>query len=449
MTLKFRRWLYSTAILIFLISAPLLILYTAGFRYDFKKGKVQSTGSIFVKTIPPDPHIYLNNELVGEKTPLRLNHLAPNRYDLKIQKKGFQDWEKKLEVYPSQTTFIDKVILWPVKPEIETLINSQIKSFSINKAEDKIIWQQDNQLFLYNPLNQKSEQILTLPSESAPKFDWSPGGKRLIIKQNENYWLLSFSDKLDIKKINTIDSQAQTIKFHPEIDDLIIFIKNQRLYTYNLITKNIKRITNKEIQDYKWYKGKWFYITAGKPVMLSFFEPGSQNNTPPLFQLPESSNYSLVDIINNQALIYQPDSETLYVFNLNPEQFNNTSQIIKPVTEWHINSNKNKLLLNNNWEVWTFDLPTATTETINRTSRKISSTAWYKDTSYILIQYQDGLEIIETDNRGKRNRSKLIEEEIIQSKLGKKGEYIFVLLRSNEQNRLIKMKIAEFPLISF
>lgn len=450
MTLKFRRWLYSTAILIFLISAPLLILYTAGFRYDFRKKQIQSTGSIYVKTLPSDPHIYLNNKLVGKKTPLRLNHLSPNRYNLKIQKQNFQTWQKNLEVYPNQATFVDKVILWPTKPEQKIIINDDIKSFSINKKEDKIIWQKNNSLFLYNVLSKKSEKILNLPSESIPEFNWSAKGDMVIIEQNKNYWLLSFLGNLNIKKINTIDSRAQTIKFHPEIDNLIIFIKNNKLYTYNLITKNIKKITNQKIQDYKWYKGKWFYLTAEEPVILSFYDPSNQENTPPLFQLPNHKNYSFIDIINNQAIIYQPDSKTLYLFNLNPEQFNNMSQIIKPVTDWHINEEKNKILLNNNWEVWTFDLQSATTETINRTSDKIIFTDWYKNNNYILIQYKNKLEMVETDSRDIRNHATLIEgKKIRQSYLNKKGEYLFVLLKnSNGKTELIKLKIADFPLLN-
>jgi len=62
MSLTFRRLFYLAAIIIFLIIAPILILYTTGYRYDFHTHKIILTGSFFIETIPQDTDIYLNNE---------------------------------------------------------------------------------------------------------------------------------------------------------------------------------------------------------------------------------------------------------------------------------------------------------------------------------------------------------------------------------------------------
>jgi len=60
--LPLRRAIYITFILGFLITAPILVLYTAGYRYNFKKSTVQKVGSISVKPSPSEADIYLDDK---------------------------------------------------------------------------------------------------------------------------------------------------------------------------------------------------------------------------------------------------------------------------------------------------------------------------------------------------------------------------------------------------
>ena len=111
MSLGFRRLFYLLAIVIFLIAAPAIVLYTAGYRYDFKKHQIQLTGSLYIKTFPDNVEIYLNDKLVSNSTPFRVSHLLPNQYQIKIKKDGFDSWYKNLEVQPGKATFAENICL--------------------------------------------------------------------------------------------------------------------------------------------------------------------------------------------------------------------------------------------------------------------------------------------------------------------------------------------------
>ena len=67
MTLRTRRILYSFFIAIFVIAAPTLVLYTAGFRYDFEYNRIVETGSLVVKSYPQNASIYINGELLENR----------------------------------------------------------------------------------------------------------------------------------------------------------------------------------------------------------------------------------------------------------------------------------------------------------------------------------------------------------------------------------------------
>ncbi|MFH0780181.1 MAG: hypothetical protein V1928_05025, partial [Parcubacteria group bacterium] len=62
MNINLRRGIAIGLIVLFLVAAPILILYTAGYRYNFKKNQVQKTGALVISTAPSGAEVTLNNE---------------------------------------------------------------------------------------------------------------------------------------------------------------------------------------------------------------------------------------------------------------------------------------------------------------------------------------------------------------------------------------------------
>ncbi len=82
-----RRLIYIIFILLFCLTAPILVLYTAGYRYDLKKWAIQKTGSLSVKPWPRDAEIYLDDKLQTGFRPddtLRITNLLPGKYKITI-----------------------------------------------------------------------------------------------------------------------------------------------------------------------------------------------------------------------------------------------------------------------------------------------------------------------------------------------------------------------------
>lgn len=105
-------------VVLFLITAPLVILYTAGYRWNEKKFRLEKVGIIFLRSRPSGADIYLNGKLRRETTPTRLRNLLPDTYEVKVTKPGYTSWSKKLNVESALATFAEGVMLWKnTKPE--------------------------------------------------------------------------------------------------------------------------------------------------------------------------------------------------------------------------------------------------------------------------------------------------------------------------------------------
>lgn len=112
LTRPWRIAIMTVLISSFFILAPLLVLYTSGFRYDPTNREFTTTGVISVDTKPQDAEVYVDNKYIGNKQPLRLDGLAPGIYEVKVSKTGYHDFNTVLTVRSHETSYIKGVTLW-------------------------------------------------------------------------------------------------------------------------------------------------------------------------------------------------------------------------------------------------------------------------------------------------------------------------------------------------
>lgn len=109
---RVRRVLSLLFILTFLVAAPALIISTAGYRYNFLKGRIERTGVLFVSSKPSGAHIVLNGADTDKSTPSRVRRLLPGTYEVVLEKDGYRPWKKTVEIRSRETTFLNSVPLF-------------------------------------------------------------------------------------------------------------------------------------------------------------------------------------------------------------------------------------------------------------------------------------------------------------------------------------------------
>lgn len=112
-----RRIFFYTSALIFLAAAPFFVLYSLGYTFDVKRGTVEETGGIFVKTNQSGFTISLNNGAIQKSSLLTrgllLSNLAPGQYSFRVEKEGYRSWEKIVSVTRFSVREIRDIILLP------------------------------------------------------------------------------------------------------------------------------------------------------------------------------------------------------------------------------------------------------------------------------------------------------------------------------------------------
>jgi len=112
MTYRTRIGILIGFIVLFLITTPVVVLYTAGYRWNEKKIRLEKVGIIFLRSRPSGAEIFLDGVLRSEHTPARLRNLLPSDYAVKVTKKGYSVWQKTLPVSSALTTFAENIVLW-------------------------------------------------------------------------------------------------------------------------------------------------------------------------------------------------------------------------------------------------------------------------------------------------------------------------------------------------
>lgn len=121
MTRRTKRWLFYTALIIFLLASYVAILYAQGYKYSFKDRQFYRTGSVYVKS-NAGAKIYLNDELIGTTSFLgnskNINGLLPGNYSIRlVRDDGYSSWEKRVPVEEGFVNEFSKIVLFPIEGE--------------------------------------------------------------------------------------------------------------------------------------------------------------------------------------------------------------------------------------------------------------------------------------------------------------------------------------------
>lgn len=248
MTLRLRRILYTTFIILFFLAAPPLVLYTAGYRYDFRYGRVVETGSLVIRSRPEKADIYLDEKLYRQATPTIINNLLPGKLNLRVSKEGYHDWIQQLEISPRLTGFEENIKLYP-KKNPQSLLPDKAQNYWWNKKADKLVYTNaQNQLKLFNLLNKADDLILDLDKSALQDLDWSP--------HNDKFFLTTLAaGRLNNLVIEPLSGNAANLnqllglrfnklQWDPNSPDTLYGLSQDSLYRLSLPLKTA-RIVNK------------------------------------------------------------------------------------------------------------------------------------------------------------------------------------------------------------
>jgi len=193
LTRKVRLIILLFLILSFCVATPLILFYTAGYRYDFSKGEVKQTGVLSVDASPEDMNVFLNNVKIKNKMPIYLPNRAPGTYKIKLAKDGYKDWEKDITIESKKTTYIKEVTLFKEAEPVKILIDNKnpIQNIFISPSGNYILILSGEinkiiEITLYDTNSKKNNTIFRNIQTNWPKISWSPFDDYVLILTEKN-----------------------------------------------------------------------------------------------------------------------------------------------------------------------------------------------------------------------------------------------------------------------
>jgi len=416
MKLRTRRILYITAIVIFFLAAPPLILYTAGFRYDFTYNRIVETGSLVVRSDPEKANIYLDGKIHAQLTPTIINDILPGKINLLVAKDGYHSWEKTIEVYARVTTFEDAIRLYP-EAMAQSLLDEEISSYWWNKKQDKVAYITNNsQLRLFNFLNKKDDLIANIKKDDLATFSWSPESDQFIFGRlnagQTQYFVVDVRNQEKVIALHALlKRNIENVQWDPASANTIYALSDGMLYRIPYLLKTARLISRGPIYSYLAEKNRIILLSLDAQTneyLVSWIAPSDASVIHLIPSVSATKYHELKNTNTHRIALYSQKDKELIIADPTVKSNNIDSGIItiSGVEQFMFSQDGQTLVYTDRYGIFTRSfvapltiIPTrADRSQIIRYSQPIGEISWADDDFHVLYTVNNTLRVIDINS---------------------------------------------------
>ena len=426
MSEKFRYMLIVLGVIVFVVSAPLIVFFVRGVKYDFKEKKFVSTGILALKSEPKDLDIYLDGALAKNSSG-EIRFLQPKNYLVTLKKDGYLNWEKTLAVLPDKVVWIS-----PENGKIHLLLKDQ-RPISLRQGiVDFHFW--PGGLIAITAKELLVSEISDL--KTAEKFSLPKETSKILASANHKYFLLSkeaaagspshvFWFDLAKKKLLDLETMFETTSLPLPIFDLgpegeLFALMEDNLYRIN-VENSSKQLLLSKISGFKILGKTLYYLVKqeqGPALMARDMETGEASEL--LKGLPDFKTAAI--IVNSQKRIFIVAENSIYSV-----QATGLFKLAENLMEWSMEETDENLSYAAAGELWYADA-VGNTNFITRTSENLKLPEVRKNFGYALYVENEKIKALELDRRDRQNAYELFSGKIIQKyKLDEESRQLLIL----------------------
>ncbi len=180
---KIRAFLFYLCVLVFLIGLPFILSFALGFKFDTRTFKFTKTGLISIKTQPSGANVYFGSKVLNEKTPTAINELLPGEYRIRLELEKYYPWESQVIVEAGKVAQLDKIILFPLRPDITQLNKEKISSFWVDIEKGEVYYIDLEGLMIYRSdlKGDNFQEVGSFPEMSSLPKKWKVSANRQLM----------------------------------------------------------------------------------------------------------------------------------------------------------------------------------------------------------------------------------------------------------------------------
>lgn len=444
MPLRLRQLIFAVLTLFFVISAPLIILYTAGYKYNINKNIVEKTGSLVLDSVPPKARILLNERDAHKLTPATFSHLLPDDYRIRLEKEGYYPWEKTLPVTSKRTTFATDVVFFrEASPEMS--FNKKIKFVvpapdGASAAFVSIEKTQAEELSVWNLENEHSARF------SAPgKIDgltWSPSSKYILVKLTGSQKFFAVpresGQTIDIFKI--FGREWKNLVWSENNDDELYGSAPEGgaygIYKINLDNKTAKKISSGGSRVWQQNSRLYTLVPSNNGIKLLQI---SETERPVEITALKAGDYTFLASRTDILMLADKTKSLLYL--LKPE-FNDPILLETRATYAVWSPSFKKLMISDDFELRLYDYEKNEINFVTRHGEPVKKALWLDSENHLVIEFRNSILGAELDYRDNNYSPTLASgKDISDLFLADKTKTAYFTAETAEGRRLFKLSI--------
>ncbi len=413
MTKKQRSTLFFLLFFLFLLSGPVVVFYSQGYRFDFNSRKITQTGALYFRITPRDSAIEITPESREKPVKKRtgfifgtafIENLLPKKYHIEVKKENYHSWKKTTEISEKMVTKFRDITLVPENPEFKVVMEDIKDFFWFPERNKFIIENNQNQFFLYG-----QDEPLFSYDQNASSQILEMSDKKLLIRTKKTgtveYYISDIEEKDSI--LLNLPIEIDKISFHPKDDGKIVFLKENSLFIYQegieLIFENVSTYNIRGDNTF-------FWISSDGVLFRNIENPRRINRK--LFEIKEDKDYRI--FFPNSSEIMIKEDNSFYLFNKENLEFRKEFQTDRdPITS----PDFQKIAYFTDFEINILFLDNIAGQPqrkygesvfLTRFSEKIDNINWYTS-HYLVFSVSDRIKVMEIDNRDNINIVQLAE----------------------------------------
>ena len=246
--LKVRLLIFLTTIAVVLGFTTVIFMYAQGYRVNPNTLEVSPNGLLVIKSYPDSSQVYINGEL---KTATNATvPLPPGTYDVSVQKEGYHNWSKRLDIDKEVVTEAT-AHLFKIAPSLSAITFSGVENPVPSSDFSKLLYavpatvggNGSSGLWVLESVNlplgfSRDPKRITDADTVNSTWLWSPDGREVLLSSAKGIYLLdagTFTPQSTLVNVGTRKEQilikwqeekskklnAQMKKIPPEVQDIL------------------------------------------------------------------------------------------------------------------------------------------------------------------------------------------------------------------------------------
>jgi len=465
-----RKVFFWILVLLFLMTAPVIILNAKGYRFDKDRGVFVHSGTITFKSNPQTVDIKLNDELFESKKLNRLNSsfnisgIVPGEYNIQVLAPDFQTWSKKTQVHSGLASEFWNVLLVRKDYEKAELNTPEIQKFFTSPRNDLLAYitnkENDLTVNIFNIATGLVDQEINFSDwqfiEDAKKenIEWSPDNsflsvpvkklteitpqkeKNILVKNpakklasetpveyEYNYFIYDFANKNSLNLTEILNKkEIHNVRWDPREIGFLFFLENNILFRVDIKNPQNAVEIALDVSSFD-LSGSYVYYAQNSGLLYKNSldgknEPTQITNNFPGFQ---SVKISSVVVYDDSRIALILENKDFYIFNKG-DYGDYFRKLADNIEEAHFSDDGKKILFWSNNEISVYFLREQLSQpirqenemqNITRYSEPIKNVQWFKDYEHVIFNSGKWIKIIEIDPRDHANCMDLINTETL------------------------------------